>query len=207
MRGIYLSNYIRWDIKRQHETMLPLYDYETALQQRTFDTYSDPDCLHYSGLHDFVKFAKWGYGKVTDHATREIRLKRMTREEGIGYVQRYNEVVPSDKKMFLEWAGMDESEFDACIDRHRDPMIWEKVAGREWQLKDCVTNHAEDADVDKASLPKVEGCRFIVTPSKDPSSDEERYVLMARGYVDSRPAVNRSAAGPSRSLRQKETAH
>ena len=207
VRGVYLSNYIRWDTKAQHEIMLPLYDYETALQQRTFDTYSDPDCLHYSGLHDFVKFAKWGYGKVTDHATREIRLKRMTREQGIDQVRRYNQVPPADKGAFLEWVGMDESEFDACIDRRRDPAIWEKDGKQEWRLKDCVTNHVDDEGVDSARLPQLEDCRFIVTPTKDPAADEERNVLMARGYVDDRPAVNRRPSGPSASLRQSETTH
>ena len=96
VRGIYLNNYIRWDSKVQHELMIEKYGYETMAQQRTFDTYNDVDCFHYSGIHDYIKFIKWGYGKVTDHACREIRLKRMTREEGIGMVRRYQNTKPKD---------------------------------------------------------------------------------------------------------------
>ena len=34
VRGIYLSNYVRWD-QKQHELMIKLYGYETSEQQRT----------------------------------------------------------------------------------------------------------------------------------------------------------------------------
>ena len=102
IRGIYLSNYICWDSKQQHEDMLDLYGYETAVQQRTFDTYNHADCQHYAGLHDQIKFLKHGYGKATDHACREIRLGRMSREEGIEMVRRYRNVVPIDKARYLD---------------------------------------------------------------------------------------------------------
>ena len=86
VRGIYLSDYIRWDSKAQHELMIDLYGYETAAQLRTFNTYEDVHCVHSAGLHDFLKFLKYGYGKVTDHASGEIRRNRMRREEGVGLV-------------------------------------------------------------------------------------------------------------------------
>ena len=46
----------------------------------------DVHCFHSAGIHDYLKFLKVGYGKITDHACREIRLRRMTREEGIDLV-------------------------------------------------------------------------------------------------------------------------
>ena len=80
--------------------MIELYGYESDEQQRTFDTYNDVDCYHYSGLHDQIKYLKWGYGKVTDHATREIRLKRLTRSQGIDLVKTYANVKPNDAALF-----------------------------------------------------------------------------------------------------------
>ena len=192
VRGVYLGNYIPWDSKRQHEDMHALYDQEWAHQRRTFDSYNDVDCQHYSGLHDWIKYCKWGYGKVTDHASREIRLKRMTREEGIAMMKRYRDVAPQDKARYLEWLGMDESEFDSSIDRHRDPRVWEKT-DEGWRLRDSVQNHASGLAIERARLDRLEGCTFSVTPSKNASVDEDRYVLMARGYVPTHPAVNRRA--------------
>jgi len=189
VRGIYLNNYIRWDSKAQHEQMIERYGYETARQPRTFDAYNDVDCFHYSGLHDYVKFLKWGYGKVTDHASREIRLKRLTREEGITLVGRYQNVPPQDLPLFLEWLQMSEAEFGGQIDRHRDSRIWRQDGSGRWQLADSVLKHGDDEGVDAVRLNKKENCEFVLTSAKDPKAAEDRYVLIGRGWVDSSGAT------------------
>ncbi|TYT76298.1 N-acetyl sugar amidotransferase [Desulfobotulus mexicanus] len=182
VRGIYLGNYIRWDSKAQHEEMIRLHGYETMMQQRTFDTYNDVDCFHYSGLHDAIRFLKYGYGKVTDHATREIRLKRLTREEGIARVRQYQDVRPKDTGLFLDWLGMDERALWECIDPHRDSKIWEKQEGK-WTLKDSILNHEKDSGVEKVRLTKTEDCHFHLPPPRD-KAEETGYVLLGRGWVD-----------------------
>ena len=186
VRGIYLNNYIRWDSKKQHEDMIKLYGYESAPQHRTFDTYNDVDCFHYSDLHDYIKFLKWGYGKVTDHACREIRLKRLTREEGIGLVRRYQHKQPDPYKLslFTQWIGMTEKELYDFVDAKRDPRIWKKEKDGEWKLLDSISNHESDEGVDKARLRKIEDCDFRLTPSRDSSQSEDAYVLIGRGHVD-----------------------
>jgi N-acetyl sugar amidotransferase len=184
VRGVYLSNYIRWDSKKQHEKMIELYGYETARQERTFNTYEDVDCFHSAGVHDYIKFLKYGYGKVTDHASREIRLKRMTREEGIEMVRHYQDKRPKDMDMFLNWIGMTEKELFECIDPWRDPKIWQKKADGSWELQDAVINHVNDEGVDAVRLEKKEECDFIITPSREPEESEDEYVLMGRGYID-----------------------
>ena len=63
--------------------MINKYGYESAMQERTFNTYESIYCMLNAGVHDYVKYLKYGYGKATDHACRDIRLKRITREEGI----------------------------------------------------------------------------------------------------------------------------
>ena len=44
--------------KKQHEQMIDKYGYETAIQERTFNTYEDVHCFHSAGLHDYLKFFK-----------------------------------------------------------------------------------------------------------------------------------------------------
>ena len=182
VRGIYLNNYVRWDTKRQHDTMLARYQYEASPQERTFDTCNDVDCLHHSGLHDWVKLVKCGYGRVSDHATREIRLRRMTREQGLAMVARYQSVAPSDKQTFLDWANLGEAEFDAELERFRNLDFWEKRDGA-WHMRADAMPGCEEADVESARLaPHEAWSDFPVTPSKDPGADEKRPVLMAKGY-------------------------
>ncbi|MFA5942628.1 MAG: N-acetyl sugar amidotransferase [Candidatus Paceibacterota bacterium] len=183
VRGIYLGNYIRWDSKAQHEEMIRSYTYESAGHMRTFDTYNDVDCFHYSDIHDYIKFLKWGYGKVTDHACREIRLKRLTREEGIDLVQKYQDKKPESLPLFLDWIGMTEESFYYLIDIYRDSRIWKQNEGI-WTLRDSIGEHRKDAGVDAVRLEKKEECLFRVTPSRKAGPDKEVYTLIGRGYID-----------------------
>lgn len=184
VRGLYLSNYIRWDAKRQHELMIDTYGYESAVQQRTFNTYEDVHCFHSAGLHDYIKFLKYGYSKVTDHATREIRLKRLTREEGIALVVEYAERKPTDLSLFLDWIGMTEQDVFSCIDNRRDACIWSRDSSGEWKLQDSVSSHAYDEGVDKVRLGKVEACQYRRTQTAEPQTPDREYLLMGRGYID-----------------------
>lgn len=187
VRGIYLGNYIRWDSKKQHELMIKNYSYETSFQQRTFDTYNDVDCIHYSGLHDYIKFLKFGYGKVTDHASREIRWGRLTRTEGIELVQKFQNRIPNDIKEFSDWIGLKGSEIFNQIDKFRDPSVWEKVHNQEWRLKAAIMTSSKtelsNAVPAKFSFNDTNQSKFLLTPTREPEGDETKYALMARGYV------------------------
>lgn len=184
VRGIYLSNYIRWDSKAQHENMIDTYGYEPAIQQRTFNTYEDVHCFHSAGLHDYLKYMKLGYSKATDHACREIRLRRMTREEGITHVSRYAEVTPTDLSTFLDWSELKESEFWDCVWTRRDPRIWSPDGSGGYRLLDSVINHAQDPGVDEARLGQVGACYFRSPARNAQESLSEGYLLMGRGYLD-----------------------
>ena len=135
--------------------MLQKYDYYSGLQLRTFDTYNDIHCGVYSSLHDAIKFRKWGYGKISDHVSREIRLGRLSREDGIHLVGRYNNKPEDDAPDFAQWIGLSEPDFWQKIDRHRSPTIWEKHDGH-WVLKNSVFNHKNDPGTSALRLPLKE---------------------------------------------------
>lgn len=118
VRGIYLGNYVRWDPKAQHEEMIKLYDYGTARFSRTFDCYDYVDCYHYMNLHDRIKVSKCGYGKVTDHACREIRHGRVSRQDATELCQYYQTVDSNYDSLFLEWLGTNSQALNFVIDQH-----------------------------------------------------------------------------------------
>lgn len=184
VRGIYLGNYIPWDSKRQHENMIARYGYESGQQPRTFDTYNDVDCFNYSDVHDYIKFLKWGYGKVTDHASREIRLRRLTREEGIALVEKYQDRTPQNLKLFLDWIGMTENGFRYLVDQHRDSGSWRRGDDGNWQLCDSIVNHKNDEGVDAVRLDIRERCDFQLTPKRTDAPERNDYTLIGRGHVD-----------------------
>ena len=197
VRGIYLSNYIRWDSKKQHEKMIDLYGYETNYQQRTFNTYEDVHCFHSAGIHDYLKYIKLGYGKITDHATREIRLKRMTREEGINLVKNLKQKEPEDIDIFLKWVEFTNEEFKSYYWNKRDTSIWKKNKNEEWIIRDSIENHIIGDHIEKARLEKIEDCKFILTEKAEPETSENEYLLMGRNYInkDNYGAVENTVKG------------
>ena len=132
VRGIYLGNYVRWDPKAQHEQMTREYDYRTAVFNRTFDCYDYVDCFNYMDLHDLLKLYKHGYSKVTDHATREIRFGRITREDGLALVRKHEQVPLKYLDQFCEWLGVLPRSLQFVMNQHRNPRFWIQTEPGKW---------------------------------------------------------------------------
>jgi N-acetyl sugar amidotransferase len=139
VRGIYLSNFMRWEANEHGPLMMKLYGWKPAQQpfERTYRTMSNLDDMHENGIHDYLKFVKLGYGRGSDHACKDIRGGVMTRDEGIAMVRKYDHVKPRrDLDRWLSYVGMREEEFDAVCDGFRDPRVW-RVENGQW-VKDNI---------------------------------------------------------------------
>jgi len=139
VRGIYIGNFFEWDPNTHASLMQKKYGFEYARQPfaRTYRTMSNLDDMHENGIHDYMKYAKFGYGRASDHASKDIRLGVMTREEGIEIVRKYEGAKPRmDLDRWLNYVGMSEEEFDRIADGFRDPRVWRKENG-EW-VKDNI---------------------------------------------------------------------
>lgn len=171
VRGIFLGNYMPWNYEEQVRMLIEKFGFETAVKrERTFNIYAKLDDIHANGAHDWLKYLKFGYGRATDDACTYIRVGKMTREEGIEMVKKYDAVRPSDLDLFLKFAGMTEAEFEGAVEHLRDPKIWEKKDGK-WQVKDSVVNHINDPGVEEARLPGV--THWVAqTPSLQPPNSE-----------------------------------
>ena len=183
VRGIYLNNYIRWDSRAQHEEMIRQFGYETMPQTGTFDAYNDVDCWNYSDLHDYIKYLKHGYGKVTDHACREIRLRRMTREESINRVLAYGGRSPRSLDKFLNWIGMTESAFSYIIDQHRNPLYWRRNRDWEWEPAfDLLYNIKRAGNPAQALATDGPHQSYILTPPRRSPDSVNSYILVGKGH-------------------------
>lgn len=134
VRGIYLGNYVRWDPKAQHEQMMREYGYKTATFSRTFDCYDYVDCFNYMNLHDQLKLYKHGFSKVTDHASREIRHGRLTRDEGLALVQKYENVPFEYQDQFCAWLGVTPDSLEFLMNRYRNPIFWKQTEPGKWEF-------------------------------------------------------------------------
>ena len=59
-------------------------------------------------LNQMIKFYKFGFGRVTDYVNEEIRLGRLSRDQGIALVERYDDACsPEYIASFCEYIGID----------------------------------------------------------------------------------------------------
>lgn len=144
VRGIYISNYVRWDANDHGPDMVKLYNFETASEpfERTYRTMSNLDDMHENGIHDYMKFVKFGYGRASDHVCKDIRAGLMTRAEGIEKVRAMDHVKSKDLQRWLKYVGWTEAEFDRVADGFRDPRVWWKDKNGNW-AKDNIWEEAK----------------------------------------------------------------
>jgi len=136
VRGVYLSNFFKWDANEQAMLMQDKFEFESAREpfERTYRTTSSLDDMHESGVRDYLRFIKYGYGRASDHASHDIRDGYITRHEAMGLVQLYDHVKPRrDLERWLEYVEMSEAEFDQIADTFRSPRVWWIENGRWWK--------------------------------------------------------------------------
>ena len=175
VRGIYLGNFVRWDPRRQHEQMIDTHGYRSARFERTFDTYDHVDCWNYMGIHDHLKLVKHGYSRVTDHACREIRHGRMTREQALRLVGAHSCAEPGQVELFCEWLGIDRRALQFIVDCHRNPEFWTETEPGRWAPRETVTARgaAAPGPEDDPGFRVNEALEF---------GAERRYVTVGKGF-------------------------
>jgi N-acetyl sugar amidotransferase len=134
VRQIFLGNYVYWDANEHGQRMIDEYGFQIAEEpfDRTYRRMSNLDDMHENGIHDFMKYIKFGYGRCTDHVCKDIRAGVMTRAQGIERIREHDHVKPRDLFRWLPYVGMSEEEFDATADTFRDPRVWWKDNG-QWR--------------------------------------------------------------------------
>ena len=82
-RGIFLGNYVNWDGNKNYE-LAKKYGFKIPSEpfQRTYRRISNLDDRYENGVHDLLKYVKFGYGRATDHASRDIRLDKNDKKRG-----------------------------------------------------------------------------------------------------------------------------
>ena len=133
VRGIYIGNFFKWEGKKNAEQMIREYDWRPSKQpfERTYRNFSNLDNRYSNGVSDLLKFVKFGYGRCTDHATKDIRNKHISRDKGIELVKKYDHVVSRDLEHWLDYVNMNKISFWKTADKFRDPRVW-TIKNKQW---------------------------------------------------------------------------
>jgi N-acetyl sugar amidotransferase len=137
--GLFLGSYFFWDARKQLE-IVRKYGFsvkEDGPVEGTYTNYENLDeKMH--GLHDYLKYVKYGFGRTTDHACIDIRNNRLSREEGVNLVKLHEGKYPKISiDAFIEYSGLTKQEIDEIIDSYTNPLLF---------LQDDFGNFIKDQD-------------------------------------------------------------
>jgi len=132
--GLFLGYYVKWDSLEHAEQMIKLgwRRNPDGPVEGAYNDFENLDCKWIGGLHDYMKFLKYGYGRATDQLCIEVRAKHMTRDKAIEEYRKTGEgklpwkYVPD----FLEYLHINETEFLANLDRFTNRKLFVLDKGR-----------------------------------------------------------------------------
>lgn len=137
----YLGYYLKWDPQEAYYFAVEKTGFQSN-DQRTEGTYSKYNSIDdkTDPFHYWTTLIKFGLGRASYDAAQEIRNKKITREEGVALVSKFDQEFPKRYlPEFLEYLDMTEEEFFAAADKFRSPHLWKKVDGK-WVLRHQVEN-------------------------------------------------------------------
>lgn len=142
----YLGYYLKWDPQECYYYAVENTGF-TANTERTEGSYSKYSSIDdkIDPFHYFTTLIKFGIGRATYDAAQEIRNNKITRDEGILLVKKFDQEFPKKYfKDFLEYIDTTEDEFWNTVNKNRSPHLWRKDDQGEWQLRHTVSGDGID---------------------------------------------------------------
>ncbi len=135
----YLSYYLKWDPQECFYYAAEHTGF-SANEERTEGSYSKYSSIddRIDPLHYYTTFVKFGLGRASYDAAQEIRNQKITREEGVALVKRYDAEFPHKYfREILDYMDITEKRFWEVINAARSPHLWAFTEG-DWRLRQAV---------------------------------------------------------------------
>jgi len=126
--GLYLGQFLKWNGIKQLQKMKQKYGFmvHDGPMEGTYTNYENLDNKG-QGLHDYMKWIKFGYGRATDQASVEIRHRTLERKEGLTLVKKYEGKIPERYlEEYLKDFEITREEFFKIVDKHANFDLFKK---------------------------------------------------------------------------------
>ena len=163
IKEIFLGYYFKWDPNQHVKLVKEKYDWIESKKpfQRTYRRASNLDDKYENGAHDLLKFIKFGYGRTTDHTSKDILTGYMGRDKGVRLVKKLDQIINQYDKLLD-----DEQEYE------QDIVLLSELEEILTQVPDFSNaNKSKGKLLDKYQNPKeyeeiIELIQFMTSPEK-----------------------------------------
>ena len=136
--AVFLGYYFPWDpeislkVAREHGFQVRAEGPKTG-----YYNYADIDD-DFISIHHHLKWYKFGFTRLFDNLSMEIRNGRMSREEAINVIRKAGDETPyEDIEKFCQFVGITKEGFFEIIEKFRNTDIWEK-RNEKWVIRDFI---------------------------------------------------------------------
>ena len=136
VRAVFLGHYFKWDPQYTYQ-VAKKFGFKSADKAKTgYYNFADIDDSFLITIHHWMKWYKFGFSRIWDNLSLEIRNGRMTRDEAILKIKSFGQELPkSEISYFCNYVNISEKEFFKIVSTFRNKKIWNKDAKGVWYIK------------------------------------------------------------------------
>ena len=136
VNAVFLGYYFAWDPEATYRVAAEHGFRGRAAGVKTgYYDFADIDD-DFISIHHYLKWYKFGFTRLFDNLSLEIRNGRVRRNEAIEIIRRTGSQEPrEDIEKFCRFTGIDSTHFFAIAETFRNPEVW-KRAGGKWMIPD-----------------------------------------------------------------------
>ena len=142
MKALFLGYFFYWDPKITYK-ISKKHGFTSAKKPKTgFYNYADIDDSFLITIHHWMKWYKFGFTRLWDNLSIEIRNGRMTRSNAIEIIKGIgNENPEREIGLFCNYLNISKDEFFNIASRFRNHNIWSKNSRGDWYIKDFLIDN------------------------------------------------------------------
>ncbi len=135
-RGIFLGYYFQWDVEKSF-AVAKKHGFESSREGPKTGLYDYADIDDdFIAIHHYFKWYKFGFTRLFDNLSLEIRRGRMTRDRAIAVLKDAGDQRPDrDIELLCQFLKISSSTFWEIGETFRNKAIWYQDNGR-WKIKD-----------------------------------------------------------------------
>ena len=136
VRAVFLGQFFPWDPLKTFEVS-QRQGFQAAPKPKTgLYKFADIDDSFLITLHHWMKWYKFGFTRLWDNLSQEIRRGRMSRAEAIRVVKSHGEEIPlREIHAFCRYVGVSPRRFLQVAEKFRNRKIWERDDRGRWILR------------------------------------------------------------------------
>lgn len=134
--AVFMGYYVQWDPKETYR-VAKLNGFQSSSEGPKTGLYDFADIDDdFISIHHYLKWHKFGFTRMFDNLSLEIRNGRITRDQAIQIIRERGDDTPHrDIEKFCSFAGISKDRFFEICEKFRNTSVWKKSWGK-WVIPD-----------------------------------------------------------------------